>query len=312
MCTYFSTCLVSVWQLCSWNVRQLWWSTCGSLLAARAVTCCFASIRAVTERVSTRPLNDGARVGVSAGMLGCTNPVAYYVGMAPIAGRDRAVVQFVARFKQATARQLHAALFSANASLTPVYRALHRLTDDRYLATIERRVVGGAKGGSGQRVYQLGPRGWTIFKSERFYQNRSVDYHALAVVDVFLTLMRLERAGVLQVKGFSIEAEAWRRIGHTDLRPDMLVGIERAGNRSTKWLEIDMGTESQRQIRGKLESYYRAWIDCDPDHGFPEVLWVAVDQPRADELQWLIEQGPKDAQQLFAVTTIEGLESYLS
>src|SRR5947209_6452814 len=85
-----------------------------------------------------------------------------------LAGRDRHIVQLVARFKQATSKQIHELLFSSNASRTPADVALKRLTTRGYLHRIERRTVGGSRGGSGQYVYSLGRRGFFMFFEGRY------------------------------------------------------------------------------------------------------------------------------------------------
>src|SRR3954447_17203603 len=126
-----------------------------------------------------------------------------------LAGRDRQIVQLIARFKQATSKQIHELLFSANASRTPADVALKRLTTRGYLHRIERRTVGGARGGSGQYVYALGRRGFFMFFEGRYSPARSVDYHALAILDSYIVLRRLELAGRLSIVGLSTEPDCW-------------------------------------------------------------------------------------------------------
>src|SRR5688572_9185610 len=70
-----------------------------------------------------------------------------------LSGRDRLIVQLIARFKQASPSQLHEVLFH-DLTYKPLYRALNRLSTARaphrpYLTRIERRTVGGSHGGSG-------------------------------------------------------------------------------------------------------------------------------------------------------------------
>ena len=70
--------------------------------------------------------------------------------------RDVQVVELVGRFRLMTAEQIRSVVFPAQASKTPLDRALKRLTDAGYLTRLG-RMVGGFGGGSGQYVYQLGP-----------------------------------------------------------------------------------------------------------------------------------------------------------
>ena len=106
-------------------------------------------------------------------------------------------------------------------------------------------------------------------------------------------------------------------------------------------LEIDMATEGQKQIRGKLAACYRAWswsggdwpehwyqrdaagnviydkietggqLTLEPRQQFPRTIWVAVDAERARELRWIISSMPSDAQTLFQVTQLEHMPSLL-
>jgi hypothetical protein len=224
-----------------------------------------------------------------------------------LAGRDRQIVQLIARFKQATSKQIHELLFSANASRTPADVALKRLTTRGYLHRIERRTVGGSRGGSGLYVYALGRRGFFMFFEGRYSPARSVNYHALAILDSYIVLRRLEVAGRLSIVGLSTEPDCWVKVGGNQLMPDMYSELD-PGN-GQRWrinYEIDMATEGQRQIREKLERYWRAYNEADTEV-FPLVLWVAVDDERAKELLWIVGQQPEDARLLFQVTTLEKL-----
>src|SRR3954447_22298908 len=220
-----------------------------------------------------------------------------------LSGRDRLVVQLIARFKQASSRQVHELLFPG-VSYTPADRALKRLTDRGYLARIERRTVGGSRGGSGQYVYGLGRRGFYLHYDGRFILPRTVNYHALAILDSYIALHRHQLAGRLEILGLSTEPDCWVKIAGDDLRPDMYIELSRsAGDKLRLWLEIDMATEGQRAIKDKLERYWRAYNQAEQDD-WPLVIWIAVDDERAKELRWLIEQGPKDARQLCRVRTL--------
>src|SRR3954470_16863870 len=180
-----------------------------------------------------------------------------------LTGRDFAVVQLIAQFKQASSRQVHELLFS-DVSYTPADRTLRRLTDRGYLTRIERRAVGGSRGGSGQYVYGLGRRGFYLFYDGRFNPARTVNYHALAILDCYITLRRLELAGRLSITGLSTEPDCWVRVGGDELKPDLFIELSRApGDSLMLWLEVDMATEGQRQIRDKLARYWRAYNNAD-------------------------------------------------
>ena len=226
-----------------------------------------------------------------------------------ISPRDRQIVQVVARFRQLSASQISTLLFHDQTSRTPCDRALRRLVEQKFLGRVERRTVGGARGGSGVYVYVLGRRGFYQYFTGRFSVARSVDYHCLAIVDAYIALIQDERAGLFELVAITTEPDCWQTVGGVELHPDMYAELKHSDDTTKLWLEIDMGTEGQRQLRGKLEAYYRAYENADTDviPVFPRCLWVAVDVERAKELEWLISQMPSRAQLLFKVTTAENL-----
>jgi hypothetical protein len=227
--------------------------------------------------------------------------------------RDARIVQLVERFKQLSSAHIHELVFAGHASRTPCDRALLRLTQQNYINRIERKMVGGAGGGSGQYVYSLGRRGFfTLHDGGEFRRARAVNYHTLAIADAFVMLRRLERSGALTIDGVSTEPECHVHVGRFDLKPDMHIELTRRdGERLKLWLEVDMGTQSQRVIRDKLERYWQAYKHALSQQwpSFPLTYFVAVDDERAKELRWLLEQGSSEAQTLFRITTGERLAS---
>jgi hypothetical protein len=228
-----------------------------------------------------------------------------------LTGRDRQIVALIARFKQASSRQVHELLFTG-VSYTPADRALKRLTDRGYLTRIERRTVGGSRGGSGQYVYGLGRRGYFMhYDGGSFRPGRVVNYHALAILDAYLVMVRKQRENRLDILGYSTEPDCWVKVAGDELKPDLFLELRRpTGNSIKLWLEIDMATEGQKQLRDKLARYWRVYQADELDE-FPLVLWVAIDDERAKELRWLIGQEKPEAQKLFRVTTLADLPAIL-
>jgi len=227
-----------------------------------------------------------------------------------LGGRDLAVVNAVARFKQLSATHIRELLF-ADVSKTPSDRALRRLVDMQYLRRIERRMVGGARGGSGQYVYTLGAKGFYMYSTGRYNPARVVNYHSIAIADTYLHLLRLERQGLFKIDGLSTEPDCWATIGRYELHPDLRVDVNGGRGVFKLWLEVDMATEAQRQIRSKLLNYWYAYNEADVSQWpeFPLVVFVAVDSERANELQWVIEQLDDDVALLFRVVTQSSLPS---
>src|SRR5206468_1151487 len=102
----------------------------------------------------------------------------------------------------------------------------------------------------------------------------------------------------------STEPDCYKQIGRYELKPDLLVDLAwRDGQRRALWLEVDMATQAQGRIKEKFERYWRAYQfnaelreqgDGTALDVFPGVLFVAIDDARARELSWLLEQGSND------------------
>ena len=229
--------------------------------------------------------------------------------------RDRQIVLSVARFGQLAAGQIHALHFDG-LTQTPTDRALKRLVELRMLARIERRMVGGTGAGSGQYVYQLGSMGWVLAgKAGRYYPQRAVNHHTLAIVDAYLELLQVERTGLIEIRGFFTEPDSWRTIEGIELRPDLFIEVLDVyrGRTLHLWLEIDMGTERPKKITDKLAAYWYAYQHSS-EAAMPQssaVFFLAPDDDRAKTLSWIIEQGDEDAQKLFAAFTISSFASLL-
>lgn len=230
--------------------------------------------------------------------------------------RHGSIVQLVAKFKQLSSAHVQELLFHEHASRTPCDRALKRLVQAQYLVRIERRMVGGAKGGSGLYVYALGRRGFYTHFDGPFNPPRSVNYHSIAIADAYVALKRLERVGAIQVLGYSTEPDSWASVDDIQLKPDFAVDIAVNGTKLPRvWLEVDMGTEGQKQLRTKLEDYWRAYMvyrsASDELPEFPRIIWVAVDAERVKEINWLLGEGSMQARSLFQVCTAETLPAVL-
>lgn len=223
--------------------------------------------------------------------------------------RDRQIVLTVGRFGQLTTEHLASLHFHGITSRTPLDRALKRLVERRYLARIERRMVGGTGAGSGQYVYQLGSAGWTLVgRLGRYYPYRAINYHTLAIADAYIELLELERSGRIEIAGLLTEPDSWRTIAGVELRPDLYVEVYKHFPERTLalWLEVDMGTERPKQIKDKLAMYWHAYENSDETTMPPDsvVAFLSPDEERAKALRWIIGQGDPEAQRLFGAFTI--------
>lgn len=227
-------------------------------------------------------------------------------GAAATSPRDAQVVELVGRFRLMTAEQIKSIIFPAQASKTPLDRALKRLTDMGYLARLG-RMVGGFGGGSGQYVYQLGRAGWRLLgKGGGYRPLRVVDLHTLTIAECFVTLKRLEQANELTVIAYEPDPASRRTVGDVLLTPDAYVelGVSALKLKYCFWLEIDRDTENAETIKGKCVRYWRAFQAWDGDV-YPYVVFVVPDSARQRELERVIAGGPVDAQELFRVYQLD-------
>lgn len=174
---------------------------------------------------------------------------------------------------------------------------------------------GGALGGSGQYVYQLGPKGWDLCQRDgRYFPMRSVNYHTLAIVDAFTALLAAQHAGQLAIERFDVEDDAHRVIAGQRLTPDLFVRIKRADGRTfSMWLEVDLGTERSRQIGDKLTRYRTAYEHATTAHldEYPAIVFLVPDALRAEQINDSIKRQPADARPLFRVIISENFPAIL-
>lgn len=229
-----------------------------------------------------------------------------------MSARDLSILRLVAAFSQLTATHVADCLFD-NASRTPINRAILRMIDKQLLARVELRVVGGARGGSGQYVYELGKEGRRMMGGGRWSPGRSVNFHALAIADCYATLKRMERAGRLTVAEYITEPDTYTTIGGHYLKPDLYVHLQRGDRSIHLWFEVDMASQNRAQIAGKLARYTGAYEAATPQQWSENhlVVFAAIDDVRAAQLKRMVGELEPGQQALFRVVTIARLADAL-
>jgi hypothetical protein len=236
---------------------------------------------------------------------------------AQLSDRDLAVIESVRRHRFLTALQIQELHFTEHtnpeAAARVRRRVLARLTRERFLARLQRR-VGGVRAGSRSFVYVLGTVGGRLLHGTR---HQSVEpsplflSHTLAIGDAHVELRRADRDGRLQLRTVQIEPECWRRFvgpgGARELvRPDLFV-VTAAGAYEDCWfLEIDRGTESPAAISRKCrgyQAYWRTGREQETQRTFPLVVWVVPSEQRATRLERVIAGTRNLKRELFRVTT---------
>lgn len=215
--------------------------------------------------------------------------------------RDYETIVFVATFGQVTRKQIRRYIFKANKSSTPCDRQVTKLVKHGLLATVELPTVGGARGGSGQHVYQVGQAGWKLSDTRKAYWMATrVNYHSLAIAETFVDIDEH-----LKMMRFDAEPDSHEKIAWTNLEPDLYVELDMRDQGILRaWLEVDRATERSKQLKDKMSRYYHAWGEAPEKwRPWPLVVWVVPTAKRRAELESLIKLEPADSRAMYRVCT---------
>lgn len=232
--------------------------------------------------------------------------------------RDLAIVSQVADLRLMSARQIEALHFRAEdhaskaAAARTSRRVLERLTRDRLLRRLERR-VGGVYAGSAGFVYALGTAGQRLLELDQprprlREPSKLFVEHTLAVSQLVTDLTLADRSGDLDLLTVEAEPGCWRPIPGLErrvLRPDLFVAIG-AGELELRWfVEIDRSTvEVPRLVRKcrLYDDYYRSGVEQQAHGVFPRVLWITT-ATRGEALLRSIRHSKRLTERLFLTTT---------
>lgn len=240
-----------------------------------------------------------------------------------LSARDLGIIKQVAKLRLMSARQIQALHFpdaehdNEQAATRARQRVLERLTRERLLIPLERR-IGGVRAGSAGFVLALGPVGQRVLAIDgsrrRAYEPtlRFVD-HTLAIAQLIVDLMVASRRGSLDLLDVQAEPRCWREFsglgGRRWLRPDAFLALG-SGEYELRWfIEVDRASESLPVIVRKCRlyaDYYQSGKEQAAQGGvFPRVCWVVPDELRAERLRQAIARDRTLPERLFVVTTSE-------
>lgn len=234
--------------------------------------------------------------------------------------RDRSILEHVGQLRLLRARQIQSLLFpddqhaSAATAARCCRRVLERLTRDRLLVRLERR-VGGVRAGSASFIYAISPIGDRLIHptgTRRRLREPSLRFvdHTLAVADLLVAITVHARAGVWELAQWQSEPSSWREVvtlgGTIILRPDLFLVLA-VGEYELRWfIELDQATEHLPAITRKCRLYntfYRSGTEQREHRVFPRTLWLAPTEQRASWLRKTIAADPRLAAGLFEVAT---------
>ena len=229
---------------------------------------------------------------------------------------DHRILEAVARLNVASHKQLRELFYDDTPSAKRTARAdLARLTNERILGRLERR-VGGVRAGSDGYIYALDVVGQRIAHPDRrryrppWTPRPTQVAHALAVTELYVTLTAAQAPGTT-VRTFHAEPAAWRSYsgpggGRAHLKPDAFVICDAEDFEYRYFVEVDRATESTTRILAKSRDYVRYWQSGREQATtglFPLVVWVVPDANRHAQLVSALSELPPEHWSLFVVTT---------
>ena len=235
---------------------------------------------------------------------------------AALAERDWRIVADLADFRLMSGQQIRRLHFTGHASLIAAARAtsgaLRRLRDLGLILPLGRR-IGGKRAGSDGFVWHLasaGRRLWQDHQADSLAPSRVATVepsarmvaHTLTVAEVAVQLRQVAASGQLEILELAPEPSCWRSyLGpggqRLTLKPDLFAVTAVPGSQFMNlwFIEVDMGTESRATLEGKAkayEAYLRSGREQASRGAFPLVLWVTLDQRRAEVVKRTITEAP--------------------
>lgn len=248
-----------------------------------------------------------------------------------LTARDHAVLQTIRKYRFLTSAQVGSLFFADCTTKTSRTRnqnlLLQRLSDYGLIAPLKRR-VGGYGGGSTLQVWYLteaGQRLLTLNDPDSMKRKRIVEpqplflEHTLAIAECAVQMTALCRYSYdLNLVAIDTEPTCWRRYNDDGavayLKPDLFT-ITTYQNYEDRWfIEMDLGSESPRQVVDKCNAYLRYYYSGIEQKGtgmFPLVVWIVKDTARKEKLKEYIRDSIKGQPKMFLVITPNELEKML-
>jgi Replication-relaxation len=246
---------------------------------------------------------------------------------AGLSAQERELVKDLMRLRLASHRQLAVLLGLGQSEVAPTSaarqarRVLARLTEQRVLARLSRR-IGGLRAGSSGFVYYLGPVGQRLvaywngegLTRGRFRPEPGSRYvrHRLAVSALYVELRSSERRGESELIEFQPEPDCWRSYldglgGRVLIKPDAFLRLGVGAYEERAFVEVDLATESRSVVARKLKAYwwyFQTGTEQAESGVFPRVLLFTNTDERKSALIEVCERLPAEAWQLFTVAKL--------
>ena len=240
-----------------------------------------------------------------------------------LSDRDKAILLDLARVRVLSGGQLtrlHFAELTAGNRERARRRVLERLVERHFVATLERRTIGGVRAGSSSLIYTLGTAGQRALPllGAGTYASSPAGRvrapwtpgslflaHSLAIAELYVRLREHERAGDLGLATYVVEHAAWHPDGRGGvIKPDAYARIHDSEIEDCWWIEVDRATESIPTLRRKLLTYVEVARSgrAGPDGITPRVLVTVPHDHRLTAVRDLVETLPTPAAELIIAT----------
>ena len=245
-----------------------------------------------------------------------------------LSARDHAVLMAIRKYRYLTSGQIGRLYITDCSSKSSQTRQqnllLQRLGNHGLIRPLKRR-VGGYGGGSSVQVWHLteaGQKLLTLNDPGDQRRKRTVEpsalflNHTLAVAEAAVQLTTICRGSDdLTLVEANTEPACWRRFKDGGrvcyLKPD-LFAITTYEDYEDRWfIEMDLGSESTRQIIEKCNTYLRYYysgIEQKETGIFPFVVWIVKDDKRKALLRETIKENLTSQPKMFLVIVPDELE----
>jgi hypothetical protein len=232
--------------------------------------------------------------------------------------RELAVIETIERLQLVSGSQLQRLHFTNGTprSNTQIRNTtLHRLTEQRILARLPRK-IGGYDSGSAEYIYCFDRAGQRLVNQQKGEVGRaprtptSPTYpfiaHMLAVSEVYVQLMEAQEAGQIELAEFQTEPQCYRTISHNQrLKPDGYVRLY-ANDKEIAWfLEIERSVQTAYTTTHKLVAFWAYANTLGKDDLIPLTLFLVPDERRKARLLKVIQRQSTADQKLFSITTFD-------
>lgn len=180
------------------------------------------------------------------------------------------------------------------------------------------RVVGGLRAGSSGFVYGLSGLGQAVLDVQNAHTRRRrrvwetkpyFQDHMLAVAELYVRLMEVERSGSADLLAFHAEPACWRHFTGSGgelviVKPDAYARVGVGDLERSAFIEVDLATETLPTILQKClryVGYWRSGVEQQRYGVFPLVVWLVPSQQRLDRIRGAIGRLAVEAQDLFVV-----------